>query len=324
MKRRTLIGTAVAAGLASLTARAQTPAWPQRPVKLIVSYPAGSSPDVVARLLANRTAGPLGQAVVVDNKAGAGGNLGTGLVAKSPPDSHTFLFTTQAPLVTAPLLVKQLPYDPFKELMPVSQVATVPLLLVADARLGVTRLDDFVKLARQKAGQFNYASTGNGNATHLAMELFKTRAGVDILHVPYASSPAAVTSMLAGQIQISFMVPSVAMGQIQAGKLVPLGMTSLARLPSLPDIPTIAEQGLPGFEVVAWHAVMAPAGTPGPVVDRMADELTRAVKSDELRTAMLAQHFAPSGAGPAELAGIMKNEYALWGRVAQAAGVKPE
>jgi tripartite-type tricarboxylate transporter receptor subunit TctC len=328
MQRRDVLCTALAAGATALgwlpQAMAQATPWPQRPVRLVVPYPAGSSPDVVARLLANRVEAALGQPIVVDNKGGAGGTLGTGLVAKATPDDHTFVFTTQSPLVTAPRLMKQLSYDPVNELAPVTQVATAPFLLVVDSRLGVNNLRDFVSLVRRNSGTYNYASTGIGQGTHLAMELFKSRADLSIVHVPYQSSPQAVTAMLAGQIQASFMVPSVAVGHLQAGKLTALGMTSAQRLASMPEVPTIAEQGYPDFEAVAWHAVLAPARTSPAVVERLASELNKVITSPEFKATLLAQHFAASGTGPGELAAIMKRETVMWAKVIQAAGIQPE
>ncbi len=328
MQRRDILRTTLATAATGLgwlpQAMAQAAPWPQRPIRLVVPYPAGSSPDVVARLLATRTEAALGQPIVIDNKGGAGGTLGTGLVAKATPDEHTFVFTTQSPLVTASRLMKQLSYDPFTELAPVTQVATAPFLLVADARLGVNNLRDFVSLARRNSGTYNYASTGVGQGTHLAMELFKSRAELSIVHVPYQSSPQAVTAMLAGQIQVSFMVPSVAVGHLQAGKLTALGMTSAQRLPSMPDVPTIAEQGYPDFEAVAWHAVLAPARTSPAVVERFASELNKVITSPEFKTTLQAQHFATAGTGPAELTAIMKRESVMWGKVIQAAGIQPE
>lgn len=328
MQRREVLRTALAAGAVSLgylpRAMAQGSAWPQRPVRMVVPYPAGSSPDVVARLLATRVETLLGQPIVIDNKGGAGGTLGTGLVAKAAPDDHTFVFTTQSPLVTAPRLMKQLSYDPVADLVPVTQVAKAPFLLVADSRLGVNNLGDFVRLARRNSGTYNYASTGIGQGTHLAMELFKSRADLSIVHVPYQSSPQAVTAMLAGQIQVSFMVPSVAVGHLQAGKLVALGMTSAQRLPSMPEVPTIAEQGYPDFEAVAWHAVLAPGRTSPAVVERFATELNKVITSPEFKATLQAQHFAASGTGPAELATVIQRETAMWGKVIQSAGIQPE
>jgi len=312
------------AGAASIALPSLAQPWPARPIKLVVPFPAGSSPDIIARLVAEPLARSLGQSIVVDNKPGAGGNLGTGLVAKADPDGYTFLFTIQGPLVTAPLLSKSLSYDPVKELAPVSLVATSPNVLVVDPKLGADTLADFVRIAKQKKGELNYGSVGNGSASHLAMELFKSRAGLDIVHVPYQGFPQVVNAILAGQVQAGFMVPGIAMGQVRAGKLRALGVTTLGRAASLPELQTFAELGYPGFEAISWQAVLAPAKTPRPIIERVSRELVRIIKSDEVRGKMLAQYFSAAGTAPEALAGLMKTERERWAQVIKAAGVKPE
>lgn len=323
MHRRLILRSA-AASAATLALPSFAQAWPARPIRLVVPFPPGSSPDLIARLLAEPLAAVLGQPVVVDNKPGAGGNLGTGLVAKSEPDGHTLLFTIQGPLVTAPLLSKGLNYDPVKELAPVTLVATSPNLLVVDPKLGVETLADFVRVAKAKGGELNYGSVGNGSASHLAMELFKRRAGIELVHVPYQGFPQVVNAILAGQVQAGFMVPGIAMGQVRAGKLRGLGVTTLGRSAALPEFPTLVEQGYPGFEAVSWQAVLAPAKTPAAIVERLSRELVRIVKSDEVRTKMLAQYFSAAGTAPAALAGLMASERERWTQVIRLAGVQPE
>ena len=321
-RRDLILGAASAAALLAWPARAQ--AWPARAIKLVVPFPPGSSPDIVARLIAEPLAARLGQPIVIDNKPGAGGNLGTALVAKAEPDGYTLLFTIQGPLVTAPLLSKSLGYDPVRDLAPVTLVATSPNLLVVDPKLGATTLADFVRVAKEKRGQLNYGSVGNGSASHLAMELFKTRAGIDLVHVPYQGFPQVVNAILGGQVQAGFMVPGIAMGQVRAGKLNALGVTTLGRASSLPELATFVEQGWPDFEAISWQAVLAPANTPPPVVQRLADELLRIIKSDDIRTKMLGQYFSAAGTAPEALAGLMKSERVRWARVIKAAGVQPE
>jgi len=323
MRRRHLLRGAAASTIA-LAWPALAAAWPARPVKLVVPFPPGSSPDIIGHLIAEPLAAALGQPVVVDNKPGAGGNLGTGLVAKAEPDGHTLLFTIQGPLVTAPLLSRALPYDPAKELAPVTLVATSPNLLVVDPKLGAETLADFVRVARSRPGELNYGSVGNGSASHLAMELFKSRAGVDLVHVPYQGFPQVVNAMLAGQVQAGFMVPGIAMGQVRAGRLKGLAVTTLGRTSALPEYPTLAEQGYAGFEAISWQAVLAPAKTPTAVVERLSRELVRIIRSDELRAKMLAQHFSAAGTAPAALARLMADERERWAKVIAAAGVKPE
>ena len=323
MQRRTLLVTsmAAAAGLA-LPARAQ--AWPAHPIKLVVPFPPGSSPDIIARLVAEPLAAALGQPVVVDNKPGAGGNVGTAAVAKAEPDGYTFLFTIQGPLVTAPLLSKSLNYDPFKDLAPVTLVATSPNVLVVDPKLGARTLAEFVRAVKERQGQLNYGSVGNGSASHLAMELFKTRAGLDIVHVPYQGFPQVVNAILAGQVQAGFMVPGIAMGQVRAGKLNALGVTTLGRSGSLPELPSFVEQGYADFEAISWQAVLAPAGTPKPIIERVSRELIRIIKSDAVRGKMLGQYFSAAGTAPEALAGLMKTERERWAKVIRAAGVQAE
>jgi tripartite-type tricarboxylate transporter receptor subunit TctC len=328
MQRRQLLQTTLAAatGLttALLSAPASAQAWPSRPIKLVVPFPPGSSPDLIARLVAEPLGHALGQTVIVDNKPGAGGNVGTGVVAKAAPDGYTFLFTIQGPLVTAPLLSKSLGYDPVRELAPVTLVATSPNVLVVDPKLGAETLADFVRIAKEKKGQLNYGSVGNGSASHLAMELFKTRAGLDIVHVPYQGFPQVVNAILAGQVQAGFMVPGIAMGQIRAGKLKALGVTTLGRSGALPEFPSFVEQGYADFEAISWQAVLAPAGTVRPIVDRVSGELIRIIKSDEVRAKMLGQYFSAAGTAPEALAGLMKSERERWAKVIKAAGVQPE
>jgi len=323
MQRRHVL-QAAASALGSLALPSVAQPWPARPIKLVVPFPAGSSPDIIGRLVAEPLAQALGQPIVVDNRPGAGGNLGTGVVAKAEPDGYTWVFTIQGPLVTAPLLSKGLGYDPAKELAPVSLVATSPNVLVVDPQLGANTLADFVRIAKEKKGQLNYGSVGNGSASHLAMELFKTRAGLDLVHVPYQGFPQVVNAILAGQVQAGFMVPGIAMGQVRAGKLRALGVTTLGRAASLPELPTLAEQGYPNFEAISWQAVLAPAKTPKPIIERVSREIVRIVKSDEVRERMLGQYFSAAGTAPEALAGLMKSERERWAQVIKAAGVTPE
>ncbi len=323
MQRRHFLNAA-AATAAATTFPALAQAWPTRPIKLVVPFPPGSSPDIIARLIADPLAQSLGQPIVIDNRPGAGGNVGTGAVAKAAPDGYTFLFTIQGPLVTAPLLSKTLNYDPVKELAPVTLVATSPNLLVVDPKLGAETLADFVRLAKQRRGELNYGSVGNGSASHLAMELFKTRAGIDVVHVPYQGFPQVVNAMLAGQVQAGFMVPGIAMGQVRAGKLKALGVTTLGRTAALPEMPTLVEQGYAGFEAISWQAVLAPAKTPKAIVDRVASELVRIIKSADVRSKMLGQYFSAAGTAPEALANLMQSERERWAQVIKSAGVKPE
>lgn len=324
MPRRGFLQTTLASAAALAAAPAFAQAWPSRPIKLVVPFPPGSSPDFIARLVAEPLGRALGQPIVVDNKPGAGGNIGTAAVARAEPDGYTLLFTIQGPLVTAPILSKGLGYDPARDLAPVTLVATSPNVLVVDPKLGANTLADFVRIAKEKRGQLNYGSVGLGSASHLAMELFKTRAGIDLVHVPYQGFPQIVSAILAGEVQAGFMVPGIAIGQIRAGKLKALGVTTLGRAGSLPAYPSFVEQGYADFEAISWQAVLAPAGTPKPIIERLAGELIRIIKSDEVRGKMLGQYFSAAGTAPEALAGLMKTERERWAKVIKAAGVSPE
>jgi tripartite-type tricarboxylate transporter receptor subunit TctC len=323
-RRSVLVAAAGAAwGPLATTAHAAN-AWPQRPLKMVVPFPPGSSPDLIARTITEPLAKVLGQPVVVENRPGAGGNVGTGVVAKADPDGYTWLFTIQGPLVTAPLLSKALAYDPVKDLTPVTLVATSPNVLVVDPKLGSTTAQAFVEVARRRKGELNYGSVGNGSAAHLAMELFKARAGLDLVHVPFQGFPQVVTAMLAGQIQAGFMVPAIAMPQVRAGRLQALGITSLGRTAALSELPTLREQGFGDFEAISWQAVLGPARTPPAIVDRMSRELVAIIRSDEVRTRMLTQFFSAAGTAPEALRLLMSSERDRWAKVIAAAGVKPE
>ncbi|HXD04568.1 MAG TPA: tripartite tricarboxylate transporter substrate binding protein [Burkholderiaceae bacterium] len=325
MKRRSLLLAASAVGVPALQRSAfAADTWPARALRWVVPFPAGSSPDAIARLIAQPLAAELGQPIVIDNKPGAGGNLGTGVAARAEPDGYTWLFTIQGPLVTAPLLSRQLGYDPAKDLAPVTLVATSPNLLVVNPGLGAASVTDFVRVARERRGALNYGSVGMGSASHLAMELFKSRAGVDLLHVPYQGFPQVVNAMLAGEVQASFMVPAIAMGQVRSGKLRALAVSTLGRSAALPELPTLAEQGFPGFEAISWQAVLAPARTPAGLIQRMNEALVRVIRSDAVRTAMLAQYFTAAGTAAQALSNLMRSEREVWSRVIRSAGVQPE
>lgn len=323
MRRRAVL-TLGLAPLALLALPAQAAAWPARPIKLVVSAPAGSSPDLVARLLAEPLAQALGQAIVIANQPGAGGNIGTAMVAKAAPDGYTLLFTTQGPLVTAPLLNRRLSYDPLVDLAPIGLIASSPSLLVVDARLGVSSLSDFVRLAKARSGGFNYASVGNGSAAHLAMEDFKARAGIALTHVPYQGFPQAVNALLAGEVQVALMVPAIGMPQVRAGKLIALGVSSLGRVAALAELPTVAEQGFAGFEAVSWQAMLAPAKIAAPIIERLSQLLTRIVRSDAMRTRLLTHYFSAAATTPEGLSQLMAVDRKKWAAVIKAAGVQGE
>ncbi|WP_227458352.1 Bug family tripartite tricarboxylate transporter substrate binding protein [Cupriavidus pauculus] len=325
LSRRQAILALVASPAAALRpTKAVADDWPSRPIRMVVPFPAGSSPDLIARIVTEKLALALGQPIVIENRPGAGGNIGTGAVAKAAPDGYTLLFTINGPLVTAPSLYRHLSYDPMKQLAPVTLVATSPNVLAIDARLPVHSLREFVALAKSKPGALNYGSVGNGSAAHLAMEQLKAMAGIDLQHVPYPGFPQITTAMIGGQVQAGFMVPAIAMPMVNAGKLRLLAVTSTGRTAVLPSVPTVAESGYPGFEAISWQAILAPAGTPAPIVDRLYRELVKIIGSDDVREKMRAQYFVPAGTAPASLRQTMVSEKARWDKVIRAANVQPE
>ncbi len=309
------LAVAMAAGMTNVS-NAQ-PAWPlERPIHLIVPFPAGSSPDILARTLATPLSKRLGQNIVVENKPGAGGNIGTRFVARAPADGYTLLYTINGPLVTAPTLYqKTLGYDPLKDLAPITLVATSPNILVVNASFNGDHIADFVKQAKEQNGRWNYGSVGPGSASHLAMELFKKQAGIELAHIPYNGFPQVITAVLAQDIQASFMVPAIAMTQIKSGKVKALGITSLSPVASLPGISPLAMQGYKDFEAISWNAILAPAGTPQAIVARLHAELAELLKSDEMKEKFSAQYFSTVGSTPADLTKLMQQERKRWDNV---------
>ena len=287
--------------------------WPDRPIHLVVPFPPGSSPDLLARTLAEPLGEVLGQAIVVDNKPGAGGNIGTRMVAQSKPDGYTLLYTINGPLVTAPTLYKKtLGYDPLTDLAPVTLVATSPNVLTVPADLPASSVQEFVQLARERAGALNYGSVGAGSSAHLAMEMFKHEAGIDLAHIPYSGFPQIISAIIGGDVQAGFMVPAIAMPQVRSGKVKALAVTSLEPSDALAGIPTMASQGFPGFEAISWNAVLVPAGTPTPIIERLNSELARIIDTDAVRRQLALQYFTPAPSSPEELAERIRDETARW------------
>jgi tripartite-type tricarboxylate transporter receptor subunit TctC len=315
--RAGLLAAALAGGAA---AQGQ---WPSRPVRMIVPFPPGSSPDLVARMLNDRLGAALGQPVVVENRPGAGGMVGTGAVAKAAPDGYTIGLSIPGPLAVNTVLLQRMEYDPFRELAPVTVVAASPNVLVVDPKLGVSDVQAFVALAKAQPGKLNYGSVGNGSASHLTMELLNQLAGIALVHVPYPGSPQVNTAILNGQIAGGFVVPATAMPLVQAGRLKALGATTTTRSVVLPDLPTIAEQGFPGFQSTAWIGAVAPAKTPEPIVRRLSEELVKIIRSDDVRGRLIAIYFQPLGTAPEALRLLMREEAERWGKVIKAAGVRP-
>jgi tripartite-type tricarboxylate transporter receptor subunit TctC len=295
-------------------------AWPAKAVHIIVPFPPGSSPDLIARMLTDKLAQALGQPVIVENKPGAGGNLGTGLVAKAAPDGYTLGLSIPGPLAVNTVLYKKMEYDPFKDLAPITLVALSPNVLVVDPKLGVNTVKEFIDYVKARPGQLNYGSVGNGSASHLTMELLKMRSGMDIVHVPYPGSPQVNTAIVAGQIQAGFVVPATAMALAHAGRLKALAVTSSVRSVVVPELPTVAEAGYPGFESSAWQGIVAPAKTPKPIIDRLSRELVAIIRSQEVREKMLRVYFQAVGTAPEGLSKLMRAERERWAKVIRQTG----
>ncbi|NRF68350.1 tripartite tricarboxylate transporter substrate binding protein [Aquincola sp. S2] len=287
---------------------------PKKPVTLIVGFAAGGAADAAARLIAKKLGENIGQTVVVDNRAGAGGNIAHQQVANGPGDGTMLLFGSIGPLTIAPHVMK-VSYDPFKDLAPVSGGVNFPNLLVVHKGVGVKTLAEFVALAKKKAGAVDFASTGAGSASHLAGELFSQRAGIDMVHVPYKGGAPALQDLLGERIACYFSAPPTALPHVEAGKLVPLATTGPTRPAYMPNIPTVAESGYPGFEALNWYAFVAPGKTPTPILDRWNVEIVKALNDPSVKDALNKHGLTPQPTTRAELTAFMKKEDAKWSAV---------
>ena len=325
LTRRILARSLAALGLAGFAVAAVAQqAWPQRPVKIVVPYGAGSSPDVITRIVAERLSPRIGQPVVVENRAGAGGNNGTGAVAKSAGDGYTFLISTNGPLVYNTVLYKNLPYDPFKELRPVVLAGGQPNLCAVRTDSGINSLRDLVTAMKKDPGSFNFSSTGVGSLSQLGVELLKVKTDTFAVHIPYASSPLAIMAILQGDVQFACVPPVAVMPHVKAGKLRPLAVTTAKRSPLMPDIPTMREAGLPEIENLAWMAIMAPASTPDDIVLRMNREINAVLDMPEVKEKLNAQFMEPLGGTPQELGKFMQQELRVMTPVIKRTGISIE
>jgi len=315
----TLALSAVALALAVSGARAQP--WPAKPVRFVMTAPAGSSIDVLGRVLAERLRGTLGQNLVVENLPAAGGTVGTNTVAKAAADGYTLGIAFNGPLAFAPYLYSKLPYDPLKDLAPVVTTTSQPNVLAVAADLPGA-LGELIEYARARPGRLNYASVGNGSSSHLTMELFKSLAGIDASHVPFNGSPPALNSLATGDTQMLFAVPTAIAPLARAGKVKMLAVTSARRWPLLAELPTLAESGLAGFEALAWNGVIAPAGTDAGVVARLNRDLNDALRHPEVRARLASAGLDPVGGSAAAFGELIRQEAARWAPVIRRIGVK--
>ncbi|MCX7136430.1 MAG: tripartite tricarboxylate transporter substrate binding protein [Proteobacteria bacterium] len=327
MKRKNLMRCATTCLLTAMLIMASaTPAqtYPIRPIRWVVTYPPGGPTDVVARAIGAKLTEAWGQQIVIDNRAGAGGVIGTDIAAKAVPDGYTLLFGTSAGLTINPALNSKLPYDAVKDFAPVSLLVLNPQILVVHPAVPVNSVKELVALAKARPGQLNYASVGIGSPNHMGMELLKALTGIDIVHVPYKGTGPAITDLLGGQVQVMFnSMPSV-IPLVASGKLKGLAVGSVQRSPAVPDIPTVAEAGVPGFENVTWYGMFAPAKTPHDIIVKLNKQVVQILASPEMAQRLASQGAEPRSSTPEELTKFMRVESERWKKVIKTAGIKVE
>jgi len=312
------------AGLLLASAHGALAQYPTKPVRLVVPFPAGESVDATARLVGQSWSAALGQQILVDNRGGAGGTIGSEAVAKSAPDGYTLLWGNVGPLAIGPGLYKKLGYEVAKDFEPVSLVATLPFVLFASPVLPANSVTELVAYAKSHPGEINFGSTGVGSGLHLIAELFKSVAGIQIVHVPYKGVAQALPEMMSGKVQIAFNTIPAFLPHVKAGRLKALAITAPVRSPLLPDVPATPEVGLAALQGGSWHAVVAPAGTPRAIIERLNQTLVATVAASELRTQLTNQGAQPVGSSPEELRKFMQAEAEKWGRVIQFSGARAD
>jgi tripartite-type tricarboxylate transporter receptor subunit TctC len=322
MRRRAALALALALPGASGAAWAAD--YPAKPVKIVVPYAPGGGADSVARIVAKKVSENVGQAIVIENKGGAGAILGTDQVAKAEPDGYTLLLGQSGPISINPAVYKSLPYDPVKDFAPITMTTAYPYVLVVNSELPAKTLHELVALAKSKPDSMNYGSTGVGAANHLVAEMFSSKTGVKMTHVPYRGTALAVGDLLAGQLTMVFADPISALPHIKSGKLRALAVTSLERSPVAPEVPTVAESGYAGFEALAWHGILAPARTPPAVIRKLNEEIVKALKDPATRDLLVNQAMQIVGSTPEEFAAFIQKDIATWKAVAAAAKVTVE
>jgi tripartite-type tricarboxylate transporter receptor subunit TctC len=319
MTRRTLLWIVIGMCFGAV-APASGQSLADKPVRVVVPFAPGGSTDIVARITSQKLSERLKTQVVIDNRGGGGGNIGSDLVAKAPPDGHTLLIGTVGSLTINPTLYKRMPYDPIKDLTPIAYFGSTPNILVVHPSLPVKTVRELISLARSKPGQLNYASAGTGGSVHLAGELFKSMAKVDMIHVPYKGSGPALIDLLGGHTQLMFSTMPPALPHAKSGRLRALGMTGVRRSPLVPDLPTIAESGLPGYEITQWWGLLGPAGMPAAIVIRLNSDVNAILQQADVRDRFAAEGADTAPNTPQWFASFMKSETAKWGKVVKASG----
>jgi len=318
---RSFIALAAACAFAASAIAADV--YPSRPVRIVVPFPPGGPADVLARTVGDKLQATLGQPVVVDNRPGAGGNIGMELVAKAAPDGHTLALAPAGNLTVNPSLYRNVPYDVARDFAPVTVIAAVPNILVVNAQVPAKDLAELIAYAKANPGKLNFASPGPGSGAHLAGELLKSSAAIDMVHVPFSGIAPAVTAVVAGDVQVMFAGSSSAMPHVTAGKLRALGVASPKRIASAPALPTLAESGLPGFDVTSWYSIVAPAGTP-PAVELLQREIAKALDAPDVKTKLAGLGAEPVANTPSEFSAMIKVESAKWGKIVKDANIRPE
>jgi tripartite-type tricarboxylate transporter receptor subunit TctC len=321
MGRLAVLGIAgVIGGLASVAGAQE---YPKRPIRMVVAFAPGGAPDIIGRIIGQKLDESLGQPVIVDNRPGATGNIGAEIVARAIPDGYTIFMATLS-VAISPSFFRKLAFDPIGSFAPVGMVASVPLLLVVHPSLPATSVKELIALAKAYPGKFNYASVGTGSPQHLSAELFKSAAGVGLVHVPYKGGGPATSAVLSGEAHLFFAGMPPALPHVKAGRLRALAVSTVRRSSSAPDVPTVSEAGLPGFEADNWNAMLAPRGTPQPIVDRLNRVLYKILGLSEIQALLIQTGAEAAYSTPQELAERIRFETVKWGKVARAAGVKPE
>lgn len=326
MNHRRFLLTVCSLAASFLTAQsvlAQTPAaWPTKPIRIIVTFPPGGSSDASLRLIAPKLTERLGQNVIIENRGGAGGGIGLEAVAKAPADGYTFVLAAAGGLTANPSLYPKLNYDPVKDFAPITTFSTSPLVLVAGSAVPAANLRDVIRLAKTKPGSLSYASGGNGTAMHLSGELFKSMAGLFVVHVPYRGSGPAVLAALAGDVDLAVADITSVQAHLRSGKIKALGVLSAQRSQLAPEIPTLAEAGVPGYEAAGWFALLAPAGTPPAIVNRLNTVVNEVLNHPDTRRQFANVGLEPLGSSPDDLAKLMRSETEKWARVIKVSGAK--
>ena len=321
MNRRSgMLAAWVVLALLGGTAAAQT--YPSRPVRMMVPFPAGGGSDTMGRIVASRLGERLGQQIVVENRPGAAGSIGADIAARAPADGYMILLGSTSELVQYPNVNPKIPYDPLRDFTPVSLVGTIPMVLVVHPSLPVKNVKDLVAMAKARPGEINFGSAGQGATTHLAVELFVLLTGVKLTHVPYKGSPQAVTDLVAGNVQLGIPTMPAALPFIKSGRVKVLGVTTAKRASNLPDVPTLSEAGVKGYEAALWTGILAPAGTPAQNINRLNGEIAKVLELKDVQDALARQGAEAESSTPQEFAAFLKREYAKWAKVVKESDIR--